>query len=489
MRFDFPFGPSRPARQDDEGSPRRILVLADLRPTDAPGDVAARPIVRVDLDSIDGLLARCAPSVLLGPETGGERIRFRSFDDFHPDALLKNTRLFGRLLDLRKRLLHPGTFAGALAELDADVVPAGTASTTPPAEVGPQAESGDVQSTLARLLGRRTANPPSLAPSPHAASAVDNLIRRIVAPDVVAPQDPRVPQFLSAVDAALADLMRSVLHDPGFQELEATWRGIQWLVSSIELDEALELHVLHVTRDELSKGAGPESGVYRRLIDREARIPGGLALSALVGCFRFGPTAEDLAVLESIGMLARAAGAPFVAEAAAGLLGSHGLAQQPDPREWEPVDPDVEARWRALRAGPAAPCLGLALPRFLLRRPYGPKSDPIEGFGFEELPGAAEHETFLWGSPAIACAAVIARALRPDPDPSEAGDIGGLPAFVLTVDGESRLEPCAEVCLGERAVDAILARGIMPLVTVKDTDVVRLIRLQSIADPPTGLLD
>jgi type VI secretion system protein ImpC len=471
--------------RDDDGSPRRILLLADLHPAEPPDDMVARPIVRVDLDNIDGLLARCAPSVALGPEKGGERLRFRSFDDFHPDALLKNTRLFGRLLDLRNRLLHPDTFAGALAQLDAETTPGGA---TRPAEVTPQAEPADVQSTLERLLGRKSANSPSIAPSPRAGSAVDELIRRIVAPDVVVPSDSRVPQLVSAVDVALADQMRGVLHDPGFQAVEATWRGIQWLVSSIELDEALELHLLHVTRDELSAGTGPESGLYRRLVDREARTPGGLTLSALIGCFRFGPTPEDLALLESIGTLARAAGAPFVAESASGLLGSSGIAQQPDPRDWTRLDPDIEARWRALRAGPAAPRLGLSLPRFLLRRPYGAKSDPIEGFGFEELPGGAGHESFLWGSPAFACAAVTARVLRPDSDPSDAGDIGGLPAFVLTVDGESRLQPCAEVCLGDRAADAILARGIMPLVTIKDTDVVRLLRLQSIADPPTSLL-
>ncbi len=121
MRLDFPFGPSRPARQDDEGGPRRILLLADLHPAAPPDDILVRPIVRVDLDNIDDLLARCAPSVLIGPGEGGERLRFRSFDDFHPDVLLKNPRLFGRLLDLRNRLQDPGTFANALAELDAEV--------------------------------------------------------------------------------------------------------------------------------------------------------------------------------------------------------------------------------------------------------------------------------------------------------------------------------------------------------------------------------
>lgn len=477
MRFDFTFGPTRSARRRDDDGPRRILLLADLHPTEAAGDVASRPIARVDVDSIHDVLARYAPSVVLGAERGGERFQFRSFDDFHPDALLKSAPLFGRLLGLRSRLQHPGTFDAALAELEAEVLPAG-------APISPDAprptDPPEIRSTLERLLGRgseKTA--PSAAP--RAASPIDDLIRRIVAPNVVAPADSRVPQLVSAVDVVMGDVMRGVLHDPGFQAVEATWRGIAWLVSSVEFDEALELHLLHVTRGELSQEAGAGGGLYRRLVDREALTPGGLELAALIGCYRFNPAAEDLATLQSVGMLARAAGAPFVAECGPGLLGSRGMAEEPDPRQWRPLDPQIEEAWTALRAGAAGPYLGLSLPRFLLRRPYGGKSDPIEGFRFEELPATPDHESFLWGSPAIACAAVLARGLRPDSDGSAAGDIGGLPAFVVSDDGEPRLQPCAEACLSERAVDAILARGIMPLVGIKNTDVVRLPRLQSIA--------
>jgi predicted component of type VI protein secretion system len=81
----------------------------------------------------------------------------------------------------------------------------------------------------------------------------------------------------------------------------------------------------------------------------------------------------------------------------------------------------------------------------------------------------------------------MARVLQADGAPPDAGDITGLPAFVSTVDDEPRLQPCAELCLTERAVEAILARGIMPLVGFKDRDAARLVRLQSIADSPTAL--
>jgi type VI secretion system ImpC/EvpB family protein/type VI secretion system ImpB/VipA family protein len=487
MRFEFTFGTSRSPRRRDEGRPARILILSDLRGSagEAPERVVDRALVRVDVDNIDDVLARCAPSVVLGAQAAGARLQFRTFQDFHPDALVENRPLFGRLLDLRKRLEHPGTFAGAVAELRAE---AAADDAVPSEDAVPRPVPDEGRSTVERLLGKRPAAAPIAQAPPRVFSTVDGLIRRIIAPHVVPAVDPQLPQLLSAVDVASSDVMRRVLHDPGFQEVEATWRGIQWLVSSLELGEELELCLLHVTRGELSSGTGPESGLYRRLVDREARTAGGLELSVLVGDYRFGATPEDLAVLESMGALAQAVGAPFVAGCEASLLGSSALAQQPDPRDWSALDPKTEARWSALRAAPVARHIGLSLPRFLLRLPYGGRSDPINAFGFEEQPPTPDHESFLWGNPAFACAAVMARVLQAESVPADAGDITGLPAFVSTADDETRLQPCAEASLSERAVGAILARGIMPLVGFKDRDVARLVRLQSIADPPTALV-
>ena len=484
MDFDFTFRPSKSARRRDETA-SRILILGNLRGqnTEAQAPLLERPIVKIDIDNVDDQLARHAPSVVLGAEAGGERLQFRTFEDFHPDKLVETLTVFRRLLDLRRRLEHPGTFAGALAELRADPI-AGQSVTReePPSPI----RTDDESSTFERLLGRppvtQPANPQSAGLGP-----IDALIRRIVAPHIVQAADPQLPQLLFAVDIALSDAMRRVLHDPGFQEVEATWRGIRWLVTSLELGEELELHLLHVPREELSKGVGPDSDLYRRLVEREARTTSGLELSALVGNYRFNATKPDLDLLESLGSLARAAGAPFVAEGGASLLGASTLARQPDPRDWTPLDPEIDARWASLRRGPVAPYVGLLLPRFLLRLPYGSRSDRIEAFRFEEQPDKPEHDAFLWGNPALACAVVIARVLEVDSVDSDAGTITGLPAYVSTRDGEPHLQPCAEVGLTERAIEAMLARGIMPLVNLKDRDAARLVRLQSIADPPAAL--
>jgi len=485
MRMDFSFGRPGASRQRDERTPKRILVLADLHPAETPAPVASRPLIRVDSDNIDALLARCAPSALLGGAHGGDRLPFHAFDDFHPDALVKHERTFGRLLDLRRRLQQPDTFAAAAAELQAG---AAVKSAPEPAPAPHPVNPGDLPATLERLLGQPAGKAPASGQPTRPASIVDSLVRQAVAPHIAPSADPKLPQFVSAVDAALGDAMRAVLHAPGFQEVEATWRGLHWLVSSLELGEALEIHLLQVTRNELAAGVGPDSDLYRRLVDREAQTSGGFAPAAMIGAFRFRATLEDLALLESMGMLARAVGAPFVAEAAADLLGSLGLAAQPDPRDWTPLEATIEERWRALRAGPAAAHLGLALPRILLRLPYGAKSDPIEAFAFEEVPPGANHEAFLWGNAAFACALVMARELEADGEATDAGSITGLPAFTFAGDEGPRLQPCAEVCLTERACQAVLARGIMPLVSVKDADQVRLVRLQTIAAPPTALV-
>ncbi|MGC4085954.1 MAG: type VI secretion system contractile sheath large subunit [Vicinamibacterales bacterium] len=275
---------------------------------------------------------------------------------------------------------------------------------------------------------------------------------------------------------------------PAFQSVESIWRAVQWLVSTLELDETLELLLLHVTRDELGRGAGHGGDLWRRLVEREARAGDGLQASALLVGFTFGPGADDVATLQALGALGAALHAPVVAGASPACLGVSSVAAQPDPREWTPLDRDAEARWTTLRVQPAAAHLGLIAPRFLLRLPYGQKSDPVSAFRFEEQPPTPKHEWFLWGNSAFACGVVISRVLAPDVDLDSAGTLERLPAFVYTSDDESTLQAPAEIAPTEAAVIAIQSRGIMPIVSYKGRDDIRLVMLHSLASPPSDLL-
>ncbi|HWJ56259.1 MAG TPA: hypothetical protein VNR90_08560, partial [Vicinamibacterales bacterium] len=53
--------------------------------------------------------------------------------------------------------------------------------------------------------------------------------------------------------------------------------------------------------------------------------------------------------------------------------------------------------------------------------------------------------------------------------------------------GESRLLAPSETFLADRAVDAILGRGLMPVISSRRDSSVRLARVQSIASPPAPL--
>ncbi|MEO6237667.1 MAG: type VI secretion system contractile sheath small subunit, partial [Vicinamibacterales bacterium] len=197
MDFGFTFNPSKNSRRRDD-APRRLLILSNLRghETEAQAPLLQRPIVRVDIDNVDDVLARNAPSVALGPEAGGERLHFKTFEDFHPDRLVATLSVFRRLLDLRRRLEDPGTVASALAELRADPVAGASVSHE---EAPAPVPTDDTASTLERLLGRNTVTQPA-TPDSAALAPIDALIRRIVAPHIVQAADPQLPQLVSAVD-------------------------------------------------------------------------------------------------------------------------------------------------------------------------------------------------------------------------------------------------------------------------------------------------
>jgi type VI secretion system protein ImpC len=238
-------------------------------------------------------------------------------------------------------------------------------------------------------------------------------------------------------------------------------------------------------------GSDPgKSGLYRRLVPQGGQSPGGEPWSMLAADFVFGMTPADIDLLGYLGAIASQAGGPFVAAAGPGFLACDAVVDSPDPRDWRPLDTEAGKRWQALRESAIAPWLGLAMPRVLLRLPYGKRTDPVEQLVLEEHVEGAPHESLLWGSPAFACALLVGRSFLAngwDMEPGDERDLGDLPAFVRDVGGEKQLQACAEVYLGERAGEALLARGLMPFVSARNQNAARLLRMQSVAQPSQPL--
>jgi type VI secretion system protein ImpC len=480
------------ARTPKPETPFRVALLGDFsgranRGVCDPGDgIAKRRVWAVDRDTLDEVMARLGVEVRLPMGKGAPplSLHFRELDDFHPDRLFGRVELLVKLGETRRKLSDPGASAAAAAD-------SGRKGSQPSPST-----ANLVSGNLLDQVVEETEGAPS-GPRPAADSPEwDAFLGKIVRPHLVPRDDRRNAEAIAAVDEAAAGLVRAILYHPDIQALESAWRAVRFLASRLETGEMLKLCLIDVTRDELAADlASAEklraTGTYRLLVEQTVETPGAEAWAVLAGNYSFGPSREDAELLGRLARITTQAGAPFLAAAHPRLLGCASLTETPDPDDWglEGDHGDQEA-WQALRALPESAYLGLALPRFLLRLPYGRDTDPIEAFGFEEMPGEPVHAHYLWGNPALACACLLGQefsesgwALRP----GIVQEIGVLPIHVYRSGEERKATPCAEVVLTERAVEAILERGIMPLISFKGRDTVRLARFQSMADPPTRL--
>ena len=154
------------------------------------------------------------------------------------------------------------------------------------------------------------------------------------------------------------------------------------------------------------------------------------------------------------------------------------------------TDSEAGKLWYALRSVPEAEHLALAIPRFLARLPYGSDTEPLESFSFEEFTDGPVHDGYLWANAAFTCGLLMAQSFREfgwEMGRTLKQDIEGLPIHIYKQDGETVYTPCAEVQLTHEACDKLMEYGLMPLVSYKNTDHVKLARIQSVTEPVTKL--
>jgi len=491
LPFDIGFSRSPAGRRRDPDAPFRILICGDFSGTSAlrPADLAQRKPLRVDVDSLERVFARLAPRVTLSIRGAENPLDIPTLDDFHPDSLVRRVPLFGALRSLRAELADPSRFeraAAALGASSAGAPPAASAPATPPAS--------DAASDIERLLGRK---PQAAAPASGAGSFVQGLIRDIVAPHIRPGADSRQQALTASVDGALAQLLRQVLHDPGFRRLEAAWRSVERLVSEVGGEEQIEIHLLDITKTELfadirahAQALG-ESATGRLLLGAHAGSGDskGWAVVALDDMLDASPA--DIALLAALGSLVAGAGAALLAGIDGGILGSPDGASLGNPPAWRTPDPQITAHWQSVRRLPCAPAIGAIAGRIMLRRPYGAKSDPIEAFTFDEITDPSDTGGFLWGSPAPMAAMLAALAYRDDSwdlNLDAQREITDLPAFSYRDrDGDVQMRTSTESLLSEHVAARWVDAGIMPLMGRRDRHSAQLVRWQSLADPVQAL--
>ena len=493
MEFELTFGKGPRAPRSADAT-FRILVMGDFDGRSSRGLVqplANRAPVRVDLDTIDRFLEglRAQVQVELAGTAGATCVAFAELDDLHPDRLFEHVHEFAALRTTRRRLLDASTFASAAAEVRAwTTVPPASGGNVAAASGAPGNEDGT--ETLARLLGRSPSPPatPSVSASGSPVSAgtaatsgwLLELLRPLVASQVVAPPPDDRQALLATVDAAIAEGMRRLLHASPFQALESAWRGIDFLVRRIEQGEQMAIFAWNVSRAELmadaSEGDDPDqSALFRALVEPAGCTPGTEPWGIVLGLYPFGVGPDDRSALARIAAVAHAAGAPFLASARPDLVR---MALD------EPARLTANPEWIALRSRPEAASVGLVAPRFLLRLPYGQATDPVSAFAFTELAPRPDHDAYLWGHGALALGSVLAEAFAEGGWPMRADrsfELGGLPVHVQKDGGETTMMPCAEMWMSDAQAEALFRAGIVPIQSIRGRDAVRIPRVRSLA--------
>jgi len=486
MSYEVSFGviSKRPRATPAPGQKFRLALLGDFSGRANAGtlkigaDLAARRPIKVDTDNLDTVLGRFGLKLELPLADDGSSVTVEigDMDDFHPDQLVEKLEIFESLQTLRRNLGSKAGFDRAAKQV---LSWGGEESLPPPPRRGRgSAIATDLKlSDFARLTGR-----PSAA-ADNAERTVDDLMRRLVGPFIQPARDARQDQLTARVDEALSASMNRVLHHPDFQTAEALWRGVDFLVRRIETGARMEIVLYDVSAEELAADLAAtdtldETGLFGMLVEQPALDAHQGPLSAIIGLYGFELSPPHADLLGRVAQVAAAAGAPFISGIAPEALGI-------PVHEQHPL---IKDSWSALQELQAAAYLGLATPRFLLRMPYGKKSDPIDAFALEEFSRESGLSGMLWGHPALIPALLLAEGFAQQGAKMKLGTImgvGDMPYYVYRDPaGEQIALPCTQRLYSERQAVQVANYHVMPLVSLRGRPELRLARFSSLAGTP-----
>ncbi|MBK1694027.1 EvpB family type VI secretion protein [Chromatium weissei] len=307
-----------------------------------------------------------------------------------------------------------------------------------------------------------------------------------------------IGSIIAEIDKKLSEQVNLILHHPEFQQLEGAWRGLHYMVNNTETDEMLKIRVMNISKKEVHKTlkkfkgtAWDQSPLFKRMYEEEYGQFGGEPFGCLVGDYHFDHNPPDVEFLGEISKVCAAMHAPFIAGADPGVMQMDSWNELANPRDLTKIFQTPEyAAWRSLRESDDARYIGLTMPRFLARLPYGAKTNPVDEFDFEEDTDGADHNKYSWANSAYAMATNINRSFKLYGWCSRirgiesGGAVEGLPTHTFpTDDGGVDMKCPTEIAISDRREAELAKNGFMPLIHKKNSDFAAFIGAQSLQKP------
>jgi len=221
---------------------------------------------------------------------------------------------------------------------------------------------------------------------------------------------------IAAIDQMLGRQLDAVLHHPAFQTLESAWRGLKFLVDRTEFRRNVLIETLDVSKESLRQDFedAPEliqSGLYQHTYVQEYDTPGCHPIAAIIANYEFDTSGPDIAMLRCISKVAAAAHMPFIGAVSPAFFDKTSMEDVSAIRDLPGhFDRAMYFKWKAFRETEDARYVGLTLPRFLVRVPYGSDTAPVQAFNYTENVRNSGRDAFVWANAAFAFAVNLVRS-------------------------------------------------------------------------------
>ena len=307
-----------------------------------------------------------------------------------------------------------------------------------------------------------------------------------------------IESIVSEIDKKLTEQVNLILHHEEFQQLEGAWRGLHYLVNNSETDEMLKIRVMNISKKDMHKTlrkfkgtAWDQSPIFKKVYEEEFGQFGGEPFGSLVADYHFDHSPPDVELLGEMAKIAASAHAPLITGANPTLFQMDSWSELANPRDLSKIFQTPEyASWRSLRESEDSKYVGMAMPRFLGRLPYGSKTDPVEAFSFEEETDGSDHSKYGWVNAAYGMAVNINRSFKEYGWCSRirgiesGGAVENLPSHTFpTDDGGVDMKCPTEIAISDRRESELANNGMMPLIHRKNSDLAAFIGAQSLHKP------
>jgi len=287
---------------------------------------------------------------------------------------------------------------------------------------------------------------------------------------------------IAAIDEKISRQLDAVMHHETFQQIEGAWRGLKFLVDRTDFRKNVKIEILDVSKDALRQDFEdtPEviqSGLYRHTYIQEYDTPGGEPIGSIISNYEFDRSPQDIALLRNISKVSAAAHMPFVGAIGAAFFGKDSMEEVAAIQDiGNYFDRAEYIKWKSFRDTDDARYIGLTLPRFLARLPYGPDTTPVRAFNYMEQVKGPDHERYLWANASFAFAANMVQSFIQNGwcvqirGPQAGGAVKDLPIHLYDLGTGNQVKIPTEVLIPETREFEFANLGFVPLSFYKNRD-------------------